>query len=443
MDADGTVAKKYFAVDVSEFDFSQIPDISEKIEAVAVTCTTDGNIEYYILDGRYYKPQNDTFIEITLAETIIPKTGHNYVYNENSTSTSEGHTMVCTHCGDTLIHEHDYENDICTVCGYEKENLDLIDWNNAEVVFTDDRNGLYAYTKRIIAPEFTIIYDGRELEEYADYDFTDDSETESKGAGKHTITVFDKNDENNTFSFDYYIYNLGITATETANSDSKIKFTATRNADKVNVTKFGMVFDRKGTFKESLSLENRTNISTTTTKSTSKYNVNVADSGKGVYARPYMQITLNGENYIAYGEVKFFTRYTPEQIAAPTIQDIEPQLVNGKVSVKVQKHAYDTEVYTCKEMGVIFSKNGTITSLENAQANNVLVYENIGNGNVSKGYVDGAKIGEQSLDNYSSYSANIGFVNGNPVYTRAYVIFTNKNTNEDMVVYGNYFVTNQ
>ena len=93
-------------------------------------------------------------------------------------------------------------------------------------------------------------------------------------------------------------------------------------------------------------------------------------------------------------------------------------------------------------MGILFSKNDTITSLENAQTNHILVYENVGNGTVSKGYVNSEKIGEQSLDNYANYSANIAFSNGNPVYTRAYVIFTNKTTNEDLVVYGNYFVTN-
>ena len=414
-----------------------------KIGAQTANCTQNGNMEYYAgSNGKFYLLSNGVFMETEWNKVVINATGHDYVLDDEFV-TDEGHALICTHCGDTVMQEHQYdEGNICTVCGYE-ENGELIDWSKAVIEFTDNSNGLYAYNKKVIYPEFTITYNGVVLEEYEDFDFTEDAETESKYSGKHTITVFDKNDENNTFSFDYYIYNLGITATETANSDNKIKFTATRNADKQDVLKFGMVFYRKGAFKENLCLESKTNVSTTTNKSTSKYNVNVADSGKGVYARLYIQVTLNGENYIAYGEVQFFTRYTSEQIAVPTIQDIEPQIVNGKVSVKVQKPIYDTELYVCKEMGIIFSKNGTITSLENAQTSNILIYENVGNGNVSKGYVNGAKISEQSLDNYSSYSANIGFVNGNPVYTRAYVIFTNKNTNEDMVVYGNHFVTNQ
>ena len=43
-------------------------------------------------------------------------------------------------------------------------------------------------------------------------------------------------------------------------------------------------------------------------------------------------------------------------------------------------------------MGVLFSKNGSITSLEQAQNDNVLVYENVGTLEyVKKAYVDAAK----------------------------------------------------
>lgn len=442
-DQNGTVVKRYFIIEVTAKKLTaQEIEKGQKTEAVEATCTKDGNIEYYLTDGKYYQFKDGNYTEISSSETIIHKTGHNYVCSEDEPPTFKGHTMVCTKCGDVITGEHIYdENDVCIECGYEKENIVLKDWSKATYEFTDGSNGLYAYTKRMIAPEFTITYEGNVLEEYEDFDFTEESETESKRAGKHTIIICDKNDETNTFSFDYYIYSLNMTLEETANTTNKIKFIATRNDDKTNITAFGMVFDRNGSIGENVSVTNYTNNSKTTKKTTSKYSVNVVDSGNGVWGKPYMTVDLNDESYTVYGTPKYDTRFTEEQIAVPVIQDIEPELVNGKASVKVQKPVYDANRYVCKEMGVLFSKNGTIDSIDAARTNDTLVYANVGNGVVSKGFVNGAKINADNLDNYSSYSANISFSNGNPVYTRAYVIMTSKETNEDVVIYGNYYVT--
>ena len=442
-DLNNTIAKRYFVIEVKPNKL--LPEEIEKgtkTEALAATCTTDGNVEYYLTDGKYYQFKNGSYTEVSLNETVIPKTGHNYVYDDNLAATREGHIMVCTHCGDTVIQEHSYnENDICTVCGYENENIELIDWSKATFEFIDESNGLYAYTKRIIAPEFIITYDGKDLEEYADFDFTDDSETESKRAGKHTITVFDKNDETNTFSFDYYIYDLKLTAEETVNTTNKVRFSATRNADKVNMLKFGIVFDKTGNIGENISLDTYTHIITTTTNTTTKYSANIIDTGNGIWGKPFVKVKLNGNQYVVYGNAQFFTRFTPEQIAEPTMQDIPPQLINGKTGIRVEKPIYDANYYSCKEMGVLFNKNGTIISLEDAIANDTLVYGNVGNGTVSKGYVNGAKIGAETIDDYAAYTTNISFSNSNPIYTRNYIVMTNKETNEDIVLYGNYYVT--
>ena len=89
----------------------------------------------------------------------------------------------------------------------------------------------------------------------------------------------------------------------------------------------------------------------------------------------------------------------------------------------------------------MFSKNGTISSLEEAISNDNLIYENAGDGKVSKGYVNGARIGSETIDSYDAYTASISFIDDNPVYTRAYAVMTDKKTNEDIIIYGNYHIT--
>ncbi len=408
-----------------------------KVSALEATCTTDGNIEYYTANGKYYRQENSSYTEITLEDTVISATGHNYVYDEeNSESNTEGHTLICTHCGDTVLEEHCYEDNICAVCGYE-ETAQQIDWNSVTVTFTDGSNGLYAYTGKTIEPDFSLTIDEEELEIYVDYDFAEDSDESAKKAGKHTITVFDKNDEENTFSFDYYIYTMSITAKDTLNTTNKIQFVATRNSDKTNVTEFGMVFDRKGIYADNLSLTNKTNVSKTVNKATSKYTVNVVDAGSGVSAKSYMKINLNGETYTIYGQKISYTRYTPEEVSNFTMEDIVPTIIDGKVNVTVKKPVHNASVYTCTEMGILLSKNGTISSV--TDATETLIYNNVGNGNVAKGYLDINKAGG-SLDKYSTYSANISFVGNNAVYTRAYAVFVDTAGNST-VVYGNCHVT--
>ena len=392
--------------------------------------------------GRYTAIFNNNAFEEQIKNVTLEKMEHSYIYDNNDILTSDGHKMICLRCGDTIIVEHTYdENSVCTVCGYEKENLALIDWNKASFEFTDESNGLYAYTKKIISPEFTVTYEGVALEEYVDFDFADESEESARLAGKHTIIIYDKNDENNTFSFDYYIYDLKITAEESADTSNEVHFCATRNADKVNMVNFGIVFDKTNTYGEELSLDKYTHIVTTNKHSTSKYTSNIKDSGSGVCGRPFLTVELNGQQYTVYGNAQYLARYSEDQLGEPVIQDIVPELKDNKVNIRVEKPIYSTKEYSCKEIGILFSKNGTISSLEEAVSNNNLIYENVGYGKVSKGYVNGTRIGTETVDSYDAYTASISFINDNPVYTRAYVIMTDKKTNEDIIIYGNYYMT--
>lgn len=75
-------------------------------DAKAATCKEAGNIEYYTCScGKYAKLENGKYVEIALADTVIPKT--------NNHTLSHVDAVVSTTCGQDNVAEH-YE---CTVCG--------------------------------------------------------------------------------------------------------------------------------------------------------------------------------------------------------------------------------------------------------------------------------------------------------------------------------------
>ena len=173
---------------------------------------------------------------------------------------------------------------------------------------------------------------------------------------------------------------------------------------------------------------------------TSAYSVKAVDAGGGIYARPYMIVALNGEDHVVYGIISYCRRFNPEDISNPVIEDYIPQIIDGKLRVKTIKPAYDTSSYSCEEMGVLFNKTGTVTSVDDAK--DKLLKENINNTDIRRAYVDSQKLNCGSLDDYATYSANIRFENGEPIYTRSYVVLKDSQDHE-LIVYGNCFVTQQ
>lgn len=106
-----------------------------KTEDKAPNCTEDGNIEYWYCEncGKYFSDENAT-AEITLAETVVPATGHGETELKNqkdATCIEEGYTgdKVCAVCGEILEKgetipklAHDYKDGKCTVCGAADPN---------------------------------------------------------------------------------------------------------------------------------------------------------------------------------------------------------------------------------------------------------------------------------------------------------------------------------
>ena len=75
-------------------------------DAKAATCKEAGNIEYYTCScGKYAKLENGKYVEIALADTVIPKTNNHTLKHEDA--------VVSTTCGQDNVAEHW----VCTVCG--------------------------------------------------------------------------------------------------------------------------------------------------------------------------------------------------------------------------------------------------------------------------------------------------------------------------------------
>lgn len=75
-------------------------------DAQKATCKEAGNIEYYTCScGKYAKLENRKYVEIALADTVIPKTNNHTLKHENA--------VVSPTCGQDNVAEHW----VCTVCG--------------------------------------------------------------------------------------------------------------------------------------------------------------------------------------------------------------------------------------------------------------------------------------------------------------------------------------
>ena len=77
-------------------------------------------------------------------------------------------------------------------------------------------------------------------------------------------------------------------------------------------------------------------------------------------------------------------------------------------------------------MGVLFSRDGKITSLEDAKTQ--ITYENVGNSGIGKG--------ESSKATVKTYTVRVKFVAGSDtMYTRGFAIVRNIATSEETVIY--------
>lgn len=93
---------------------STIPQ-KTKVSAVAATCTTAGNIEYYTdADGVYRLEDDGTYTTITLESTVLPALGHSEAeaVRENNVEptclAAGGYDLVvyCDRCGEELSRDH-------------------------------------------------------------------------------------------------------------------------------------------------------------------------------------------------------------------------------------------------------------------------------------------------------------------------------------------------
>ena len=93
------------------------------VEAKAATCTAAGNEAYYKCSTcpKYFADANAT-TEITLADTVIPATGHtkpSAQANYERTSDTQ-HSYTCPACNTKVAEAHTFSSNVCTACGFER-----------------------------------------------------------------------------------------------------------------------------------------------------------------------------------------------------------------------------------------------------------------------------------------------------------------------------------
>ena len=86
-----TFTNNAFTAQTKDVEIAKL--VPEKHDAVAPTCTTAGNIEYYTYGDKYYTKNGETYTEITQAQTVDPATGHAFAYEANGNVL----TVTCTH----------------------------------------------------------------------------------------------------------------------------------------------------------------------------------------------------------------------------------------------------------------------------------------------------------------------------------------------------------
>lgn len=134
-----------------------------KVDAVAETCTTDGNSLYYKCDcGKYFSDEKAE-TEIKKDSWIVAKTGHSFADTWTYNETHHWQEANCSHSTEKGNYaEHTLNNNECD-CGYKKITYTVADADAWNEVFTGDylTNGTVnvdgkTYTNGVLVPEESV-----------------------------------------------------------------------------------------------------------------------------------------------------------------------------------------------------------------------------------------------------------------------------------------------
>ncbi|MGN0621563.1 MAG: hypothetical protein ACI4I9_06825, partial [Porcipelethomonas sp.] len=211
---------------------------------------------------------------------------------------------------------------------------------------------------------------------------------------------------------------------------NRAAFVITRDIpDKYTIVEHGLIYSNNNTI-SSLSIADSklkynnvdgTNIKagkSTSQKHSASLKVNVADTGYGVYARPYVVVLdESGNKIVGYGEAKYGSYKELAENAIKAASDssvikVDETVVSNnieRVQFSIMRKVEDG--FTVVEHGIIYSNDGNIQGMNNASKELVL---NSTNSSVKK-----AKAGSKT--NYGVLKVNVDDSAGNGVYARGYI----------------------
>ena len=94
------------------------------VPAKVADCEVAGNTAYYTCNcGKWFEDANAKNEITDKSGVILKATGHSYSEEWTTTSTQHWHNAICGHTLTTEKQVHNFENMVCTDCGYEKNML--------------------------------------------------------------------------------------------------------------------------------------------------------------------------------------------------------------------------------------------------------------------------------------------------------------------------------
>ncbi len=262
---------------------------------------------------------------------------------------AEKHIAVCEECGFVTAKEHNFVNGVCKDCGYEKPLEDTVNITNVTFTVASGKNRVVFEVERDVPVKYTML-------EYG------------------------------------IIYSSNGAVTDVESADSLL---VKNNVD--------------GTDIKIMKSSNSVNSGKTT--------IRLIDSGSGVIARPYVLVrNADGQEVYGYGAV---AQGNYKELAEKAIKDatrvsiIKVQndvVVNSKNRVAFSVMRDVKEGYTVIERGIVYSSDGQISSLEQAE-------EKLYIGNSGVKVMRSASV----VPNYGILKVNLTEL-GNGVYAKGYVV---------------------
>lgn len=173
-----------------------------KVKAVAATCVTAGNSEYYTCDcGKYFSNADGT-VEIAKDSWVISATGHSFSNEWTYNDTHHWKAATCEHTTEQSEYaEHILTNNECA-CGYTTSTTIKLEGKTFNFVSIDTQVPIITYTSG------SLVFKADNVIEMT-VDFTVETGSDTMAMSATSVGTYELNDDGFLFTFTG-VYHDGI-----------------------------------------------------------------------------------------------------------------------------------------------------------------------------------------------------------------------------------------